>query len=110
LPPTDATGFDHPDLLERLSTLLATAPPGEAPGGGLAPPMAALNAAPRRFREVYGEAGLLGSLAADATRRGDPALADLLGALDRGLRDGTLALAPPPGPAPRLAAYVYPVI
>ncbi|WP_186766653.1 hypothetical protein [Puniceibacterium confluentis] len=110
---------DDAALFERLRVLLTAAgpetmPAPQAPADGqslLAPPMAALNAPPRSFAEVYGADGqLLVQLQAEAGVQGMPELAALLAALDTGLRDGTLSAAPGPTAAPRLSRYVYPVV
>lgn len=105
------TQIDQPEFLDRMMTLLAAHPvETRTERAGLAPPMAALNAAPRPFAEVYGLEGLLARTAIRALAEGDTGMATLLGALKEALERGRLDLEPPEKPAPRLGGFVYPVV
>lgn len=102
------------DFLQRISTLLATAP-AERPAVAehaslLAPPMEALTET-RSFSEVYGaDDRLFSRLAEDADAGGDHRLAALLRDLEDGLADGSLQAPGSPEPVRRFSGFVYPVI
>lgn len=112
---------DMADLMDRMATLLATAPlegytddrfqTGPKSESLLGQPMPDLTAAPRSFAQVFGSDGqLLAQLGRDATAQGQPDLAALFHALDTGLREGGFEIPNAPKPAPRLGRYVYPVV
>lgn len=108
------TQIDQAEFMERMMGLLGRAASVVAPrqreGSLLTLPMAALNAPPRSFAEVYGMEGrLLARLAAQAVSD-EPEMATLLTALEQGLQEGTLKVPVAAPPAPRLTAFVYPVI
>lgn len=89
--------------------LLGGCGPVGAPGP--APPMPALDAPVRPYAEVYGvNDRLLATLAAQATARGETAMATLLDSLDQALQDGSLDIEAAADTAPRLSRYVYPVV
>lgn len=105
--------IEQSEFLQRFMTMLdAAGTPAPAPQAkGLAGPMAALDAAPRPFAEVYGpRTRLLAQAAALAKADDDPGLAGLMSALDEALREGTLQISAGPNTAPRLSRFVYPVI
>lgn len=103
--------IDHAEFLERMMTLLCAHPVEPlADTAGLAPPMAALNAAPRGFAEVYGSEGLFVQTGIRAEKDGDPGMAALLVDLKRALDSGKLDLVQRSKPAPRLGGFVYPVV
>lgn len=94
-----------------MALLEDAGPAGPAGAQGLLTAMPALDTGAREFAQVYGAQGaLLAALTAEASSRGDTGMAGLLSALEQALRDQTLEMAPAPKEAPRLTAYVYPVV
>ncbi|MGX0975011.1 hypothetical protein ACSSVY_000709 [Roseovarius sp. MBR-51] len=94
-----------------MMTLLGAHPAvRSASTGGLEPPMAALNAPPLQFTEVYGPNGLLAQTAVRAAASGDMEISNLLTALHDALENDLLGLEPSLTPGRRLIGYVYPVV
>lgn len=104
--------IEHADFLQRFMTLLdAAGTGGVLPVRGPELSVEGHDVPQRRFADVYGKDGnLLLSLAAQAQADDDPGMAGLLTALDQALHTGTLEIKAKPNPAPRLTAYVYPVV
>lgn len=103
--------IDHALFLGRIFTILSAVEADQRPSETGRGKFSAADQSVRSFAEVYGEDGrLLKSLAKDMQDEGNATMAKMLSALDEALLDGSLDLADPPTPAPRLTGFVYPVV